>query len=112
VPARSLSLTEFLPTSAAEYYRQWLQRKRLKHGVAAVSEFAREHAFMCGQQIGVIAGGYFRWAERPGGEDSADAFGAYISSRYERWREARVEARRAPMRSVAQPWRSIRGSRP
>lgn len=112
MPKRPLPLTEFLPASAAEYYRQWLQRKRLKHGVAAVSEFAREHPFMFGQEIGVIAGGYFRWAEQPGHEDGADAFGAYMSTRYERWRAARVEARGAPVRSAAQPARTLKSPGP
>ncbi len=104
MPRRSLPLTEFLPASAAEYYRRWLQRNHLKHDVAAVAEFAREHPFMFGQEIGVTTRGYFRWAERPG-DDSPDAFSRYISFRYERWRAARVEARRAPIRRAIQPLR-------
>lgn len=103
MPTRSLPLTELLPTSAAVYYRRWLQRKHLKHGVAAIADFAREHPFMFGQRIGVIAGGYFRWAERPRGDDGPDAFGEYISLRYERWRAARVDARRAPVRHALYP---------
>lgn len=105
MPTRSAPLTEFLPASAAEYYRHWLQRNHLKHGVAAVADFAREHPFMFGRQIGVTGGGFFRWAKRSGGEDSPDAFGEYVSFRYDRWRAARVEARRAPVRRAVQPSR-------
>lgn len=111
MPARSTPLTEFLPTSAAEYYRRWLQRNHKRHGAAAVGDFTREHPFMFGHEIGIVAGGYFRWADRPGGEDSPDAFGQYIGFRYERWRAARVDARRPPVRPAIQPLRP-KGRRP
>lgn len=111
MPTRSLPLTEFLPAGAAEYYRHWLQRNHKKHGVAAVADFVREHPFMFGQQIGVIVGGYFRWSERPGGEDSPDAFGEHINFRYDRWRAARREARRAPVRGAVQPSRPTKSPR-
>lgn len=112
MPARSLPLTEFLPASAAEYYRRWLQRNHKRHGTSGVGDFIREHPFMFGLEIGIVAGGYFRWAERPGGEDSPDAFAEYIGFRYERWRAARVEARRPPLRPAIPPprWTSRRRS--
>ena len=112
MPTRSLPLTEVLPASAAEYYRHWLQRNHLKHGVAAVADFAREHAFMFGRQIGVTTGGYFRGVERPGREDSPDAFGEYVSFRYDRWRVARVEARHESVRRGVRPLRPTKSPRP
>lgn len=111
MPTRALPLTEFLPASAAEYYRQWLRRNHMKHGIAGVGDFVRAHPFMFGREIGITTGGYFRWAERPGGEDSPDAFGQHISFRYERWRAMRVEARRAPVRSAVQPSRPTKSPR-
>ena len=93
MPARTLPLTEFLPATASEYYRRWLQRNQATHGVSAVTAFLREHPFMFGSQIGVIAGGYSLWVQRSGVKDGPEAFGEYISDRYKRWRAGRIEAR-------------------
>lgn len=101
MPTRPLPLTELLPASASEYYRHWLQRNHhMKHGVSAVTAFVREHPFMFGGQIGVIAGGYSLWVRRSGGQDGPETFGEYVSGRYERWRAARREAREGVIAST------------
>jgi len=93
MPYRSVSLSDHLPATAPEYYVDWLARERRRHGASAVRDFVRAHPFMFGASADVTVGGYERWLARSKSPDRPETFAAYIATRYERWRAARVAAR-------------------
>ena len=92
MPWRSVSLGAFLPATALEYYMLWLKDEQRSHDASTVRDFVHAHPFMFGANVEVTVRGYVRRIVRE--PDSAATFARHIATRYERWRAARVAARR------------------
>ena len=92
MPWRSVSLGAYLPATALEYYQRWLKDERRSHDATAVRDFVHSHPFMFGSSVEVTVHGYVRRIVRE--PDGPETFARHIATRYERWRAARVAARK------------------